>query len=169
MNPAVLGWAADLSIENPAFGPILKITKLEEVFQGGGYAVGAVSVAQACSPNPNRPSLFADLPFKLVDGKLQPNQPAYTQWEENFPVNMAAKFKANLLKLRGIRFDTAWEDEFAHIPITSRAFSRKLTDLGVEHIFEEYNGDHRNRMWGRTGRLYTEALPYFWLLLDSSK
>ena len=32
---------------------------------------------------------------------------------------------------------------------------------------KEYNGDHRNRMWGRTGRLATEVLPYFWLLLDS--
>ena len=23
-----------------------------------------------------------------------------------------------------------------------------------EHTFEMYNGDHRNRLWGRTGRLY---------------
>ncbi len=82
---------------------------------------------------------------------------------------MATNYKANLPKLRGIRFDTAWEDEFPHIPITTHALSRKLTDLGVQHTFEEYNGDHRNRMWGRTGRLYTEVLPYFWLLLDSRK
>ncbi len=169
MNPAVLGWAADVSIENPAFAGLLKMTTLEEVFQVGGLAVGAICVAQAFSPNTNRPPFYADLPFKLVDGKLQPNQPAFAQWEENFPFNMAVKYKANLLKLRGIRFDTAWEDEFPHIPITTRAFSRKLTDLGVQHVFEEYNGDHRNRMWGRSGRLYTEVLPYFWLLLDSRK
>ncbi len=167
MNPAVLGWAADLSIENPAFAQLPKITMPEQVFQGGIYAVGAFSVAQAFSPNPTKPPLYADLPFKTVDGKLQPNQSAFAQWEENFPSNMAAKYKANLLKLRGIRFDTAWEDEFTHIPISVRAFSRKLTDLGIEHTFEEYNGDHRNRMWGRAGRLYTEVLPYFWLLLES--
>ncbi|HEX8423025.1 MAG TPA: hypothetical protein VF634_06420, partial [Pyrinomonadaceae bacterium] len=105
--------------------------------------------------------------YKFVDGKLIPNEPAYSRWTENMPLHMAAKYKANLARLRGLRFDTGWEDEFTHIPPTTRAFARRLTELGVEHTFEEYNGDHRNRMWGRTGRLYTEVLPYFWLLLDS--
>ena len=36
-------------------------------------------------------------------------------------------------------------------------------------VFEEYNGDHRNRMWGRSGRLAVEILPYFWMLLDSQE
>ena len=167
MNPAVLGWGNDVSIENPAFVAAFKMTTVEEVFRGGIYAVGALCTAQAFSPNPQRAPLYADMPYKLVDGKLQPNEPAYTKWTENMPLYMAARYKANLSRLRGLRFDTGWEDEFTHIPPTTRAFARKLTELGVEHIFEEYNGDHRNRMWGRTGRLYTEVLPYFWLLLDS--
>jgi S-formylglutathione hydrolase FrmB len=167
MNPAVLGWGQDVSTENAAFVAALKMTTPEEVFRGGVYAVGMLCVAQAFSPNPQRAPLYADLPYKHVDGKLQTNEPAYTKWTENMPLHMAAGHKANLSKLRGLRFDTAWEDEFAHIPPTTRAFARKLTELGVEHTFEEYNGDHRNRMWGRTGRLYTEVLPYFSLLLDS--
>lgn len=167
MNPALLGWGPDVSIENPAFGALFKMTTMEEAFQGGRYAVGAVAVAQAFSPNLIRPPFYADLPFKMVDGKLQRDEPIYNEWQENMPLYMAAQYKSNLLKLRGIRFDTAWEDEFTHIPITTRALSHKLTDLGVDHIFEEYNGNHRNRMWGRTGRLYTEVLPYFWLLLDT--
>lgn len=167
MNPALLGWGGDVSLENPAFGLLLQVTTPEQLLQGGRYAVGAIAVTQAFSPNPNRPPFYVDLPFKMVNGKLQPTEPAYSKWEENLPLNMVAQYKANLLKLRGIRFDTAWEDEFTHIPITSRALSHKLTDLGIDHIFEEYNGNHRNRMWGRTGRLYTEALPYFWLLLES--
>ena len=167
MNPALLGLGGDVSMDNPAFGALLKMTTLEEVFQGGRYAVGAIALAQAFSPNPNRPPFFADLPFKMVDGKLERDEPIHRKWEENLPLNMVAQYKSNLLRLRGIRFDTAWEDEFTHIPITTRALSHKLTDLGVDHTFEEYNGNHRNRMWGRTGRLYTEVLPYFWLLLDS--
>jgi S-formylglutathione hydrolase len=169
MNPAVLGWGNDISIENPAFVSLFKMTTLEEVFRGGIYTVGGLCVAQAFSPNPNRAPFYADLPYKLVDGKPQPSEPAYSRWTENMPLHMAAKYKANLLRLRGLRFDTGWEDEFTHIPPTTRAFARKLTELGVEHIFEEYNGDHRNRMWGRTGRLYTEVLPYFWLLLDAKE
>ena len=167
MNPALLGWAADVSIENPAFAALLKWTTPEEVFKGGRYAIGAVALAQAFSPNPNRPPFYADLPFKIVEGKLQIEEAAHRKWEENMPLFMVEQYKSNLLKLRGIRFDTGWEDEFTHIPITTRALSHKLTDLDVPHIFEEYNGDHRNRMWGRTGRLYTEVLPYFWSLLDS--
>ncbi len=169
MNPAVLGWGNDVSLDNPAFVAAFKIRTLEEVFRGGIYSIGALCVAQAFSPNPQRAPLYADLPYKTVDGKLQPNEPAYSKWTENMPLHMVAQYKANLLRLRGLRFDTGWEDEFTHIPPTTRAFARKLTELGVEHTFEEYNGDHRNRMWGRTGRLYTEVLPYFWLLLDSQK
>lgn len=58
-------------------------------------------------------------------------------------------------------------DEFTHIPPAARAFSNVLTARGIDHVFEEYNGDHRNRLWGRTGRLATEVMPYFWRLLDS--
>jgi hypothetical protein len=36
-----------------------------------------------------------------------------------------------------------------------------LTEHGIDHTFEMYNGDHRNRLWGREGRLYTELLPFF--------
>lgn len=169
MNPALLGWGNDVSIENPAFVALFKMTTLEEVFRGSIYSVGGLCVAQAFSPNPNRAPFYADLPYKLVDGRPQQSEPAYSQWTEHMPLHMAAKYKANLVRLRGLRFDTGWEDQFTHIPPTTRAFARKLTELGVEHTFEEYNGDHRNRMWGRTGRLYTEVLPYFWLLLDSKE
>lgn len=42
-----------------------------------------------------------------------------------------------------------------------------LSEHGIDHTFEMYNGDHRNRLWGREGRLYTEVLPYFSDLLGS--
>ncbi|MEM7281736.1 MAG: hypothetical protein AAF438_08920, partial [Pseudomonadota bacterium] len=56
-----------------------------------------------------------------------------------------------------------------HIPITSRVFSKRLTELGINHVFEKYNSDHRNRLWGRQGRLYNEVLPWFSLLLKHSE
>lgn len=80
---------------------------------------------------------------------------------------MVEKYRANLTALRGIRFDSGYEDQFTHIPPTARSFSSVLTAQGIDHVFEEYNGDHRNRLWGRRGRLATEVFPYFWLLLDS--
>jgi S-formylglutathione hydrolase FrmB len=168
INPAVLGWAEDLSAENPAFDWVLtkQPKTIEEAMQGGFYPVGIIVVAQAFSPNGNQPGTFADLPFKRVDGKIEKAEPAYTQWSENMPLYMVDRYVANLKKLRGFKFDSGYEDEFKHIPPTTRAFSAALTKNGVNHVFEEYNGDHRNRMMGREGRLANEVLPYFWMLLD---
>lgn len=169
INPAVLAWGRDLTVENPAFDFLLTkpIAGPDDVLKGGIYALGIVVVGQAFSPNPDRAPLFMDLPFARVEGKLQPAEPAFTRWHENMPVNMVEKYASNLRKLKGFRFDSGYEDEFTHIPPTSRELSAALTARGIEHVFEEYNGDHRNRMWGRTGRMASEILPYFWLLLDS--
>ncbi len=169
INPAVLGWGGDLTIENPAFRFLLtkQPSSPEEAFKGGLYAIGAIVVAQAFSPNPDRLPLFVDLPFEIVDGRLRPAQPAFQKWVEHMPVHMVGKYLENLRKLRGLRFDSGYEDEFTHIPVTARALSAALTAHGIDHIFEEYNGDHRNEMMGRNGRLANEVLPYFWLLLDS--
>jgi S-formylglutathione hydrolase FrmB len=168
INPAVLGWGQDISADNPAFAYVLEKQPktVEEAMQGGFYPVGIIVVAQAFSPNPNRAGTFADLPFTRVNGKIDKAEPAYTLWTENMPLYMVEKYAANLKKLRGLKFDSGYEDEFKHIPPTSRALSAALTKNGVNHVFEEYNGDHRNRMMGRTGRLANEVLPYFWMLLD---
>ena len=169
INPAVLDWAKDLSPDNPAFRFLLgkKPTTQEEAIKGGLYALAIIVVGQAFSPNPSNAPLFFDMPFAIVDGKLQPSEPAFSRWQENMPVHMVEKYEANLRRLRGLRFDSGYEDEFTHIPPTNKALSAALSARGIEHVFEEYNGDHRNRMMGRTGRLANEIMPYFWLLLDA--
>jgi hypothetical protein len=81
---------------------------------------------------------------------------------------MLPKHIPALKALRGFRLDSAFEDEFAHIPITSRAFSAALDAANVPHTFEMYNGDHRNRLWGREGRLFAEVLPFVSRVFDSA-
>ena len=166
MNPGLIGWGGDLTIETPAFKSVLEAKTFDDLMPGGVLTIGALTVAQAFSPNPNKPPFYADFPFAMVGGKLQPNEPAYGKWQANFPVNMVGKYESNLLKLKGLKFDSGYDDEYRFIPINSRAFSLVLTSNGIAHVFEEYNGDHRNRMWGRTGRLSTEVLPYFEMLLE---
>ncbi len=166
MNPAIMGWAADFTSQSPSFTNILKVRTLDELMSTRDlYTMAMVTLGQAFSPNPNKPPFYADFPFELADGTLKPAPTTYAKWESHFPVNMVRVYKSNLTKLRGIRFDSGYEDEFKFIPVNSRALSAELTRNGVEHIFEEYNGDHRNRMWSRNGRLYNEVLPYFWLTL----
>jgi S-formylglutathione hydrolase FrmB len=167
LNPAVLGWGRDITIENPAFASVLEMKTPEDALKGSFYALGIIVIGQAFSPNPERPPFYVDFPFAMVGGRLRPAEPAFGKWQRNLPMNMVGEYSANLSRLRGLRFDSGYEDEFTHIPPTARAFSTALTAHGIEHVFEEYNGDHRNRLWGRTGRIATEVLPYFWLLLDS--
>lgn len=170
MNPALLGWSGDLSIENPAFISVQKMTTREQTLaENSPYPPAIVCVAQAFSPNPKGGAFHADFPFAVVDGKVQPAEPAFSKWEANMPVYMVRQYRANLQKLRGLRFDSGWDDEYSHIVLTSRELSRTLTRFGIDHIFEEYNGDHRNRLHGRTGRMYQAVLPYFGLLLEFDK
>ncbi|NNE98901.1 MAG: hypothetical protein HKN25_07760 [Pyrinomonadaceae bacterium] len=165
LNPAIIDWAADITINTPAFYEVLTIKSADELLQKEFYVAGTVSVAQAFSPNPNNPPFYCDFPFKVVNGKRVPSEPGFSKWQEHSPINMVKKYRSNLVKLRGLRFDSGYEDEFKFIPPNSRAFSSELTNHGVEHIFEEYNGDHRNRLPGKRGRIMTELLPYFWDLL----
>lgn len=168
MNPAIMGWGGDFTKDTPAFTKILEVKSFDELMKTNDlYTIGTITVGQAFSPNPDKPPFFMDPPFEMAEGKLQPSGSAYARWEKNFPVNMVKEYKGNLTQLRGLRFDSGYEDEFKFIPVNSRALSAELTKHGVDHIFEEYNGDHRNRMWSRKGRLYNEVLPFFWLLLDA--
>lgn len=123
-------------------------------------AIGMLTVSQAFSPNPLKPPFYADKPFKMRGNKLVPNLSAFNKWLENDVVKMAEKYKGNLLKLRGIKFDSGNEDEFKFIVVNSRLFSKKLTALKIPHEFEEYNGDHRSRLWSLKGRIYNEVLPF---------
>jgi len=166
MNSAIMGWAKDLTLDNPAFASALAAKTSDDLMKGGIYSIATLTVAQAFSPNPNNPPFYTDMPYALSGEKLVPDEKVFRLWRESSPIRMVEKYRANLAKLRGLRFDSGYEDEFKFIPVNSRALSSELTNYGIEHVFEEYNGDHRNRMWGRTGRLYTEVFPYFWLLLD---
>lgn len=166
MNPAVLGWGEDVSPANPAFAKVLALAG-PEALPDDPYVFAIIGIGQAFSPDPKRPPFFTDFPFQRRNGHLVPASPGYEAWSREMPLSMVTAHAPNLKRLRGLRFDSAFVDEYPHIPPTSRALSDSLTARGVPHTFEMYNGDHRNRLWGRMGRLYTEVLPYFSQLLVS--
>ena len=166
MNPSLMGWGGDVSKENHAFDILLSEPDPSSHFETNFYVPAIIGVSQAFSPNPDKPPFFVDYPFQKENGQIIPNPESYARWEANFPINMIDNYLENPIRLNGLRFDSAFTDEFSHIPITTEAFSETLTDKGIPHTFEMYNGDHRNRLWGEEGRLYTEVLPYFSRLLN---
>jgi enterochelin esterase-like enzyme len=169
MNPAVLGWGADISASNPALGPLTDVKTPQDAMQQNLYVVAVIGIGQAFSPNLDNPPFLTDYPFAQTNGQLVDHGPGWERWQSQMPVYMVEKHADNARQLSAIRFDTAFVDEYTHIPETSKQLSDALTAAGIDHTFETYNGDHRNRLWGRYGRLFTEVLPYFTDFLISER
>lgn len=168
LNPSLLGWGGDLTADNPAFEPLAELQSLDKLSEANFYIQALVAVGQCFSPSPESP-LLTDPPFGNGEKGFTAIQPGYDRWQSQMPIYMVADYLDNLKRLRGLQFDSAFEEQFSHIPVTSREFSRVLTEHGIDHTFEMYNGDHRNRLWGRNGRVYTELLPFFSMLFDEKE
>jgi S-formylglutathione hydrolase FrmB len=161
LNSALADWGEDVSIENPLLDVLPEIEGFEDLPEDNFYPIAVIGVSQAFSPNPDRPPFFVDLPFGTEGGILSERGPGWDRWNENLLVNLVVAHEIGARRLIAIRFDTALTDEFSHIPSSNHSLSSRMTELGIPHTFEMYNGDHRNRLWGKWGRLYTEVLPYF--------
>jgi hypothetical protein len=167
MNPSMLGWGGDVSADNPELAAAGALTRPGDLADAGFYTRAVVGIGQCFSPDPAAPLLTTPPFTRDAGGRLQPG-PAHVQWTSQMPVYMVPRHVAALKALRGLRFDSAFTDEFTHIPVTTRALSAALDAAGVAHIFEMYDGDHRNRLWGPEGRIATVALPYFSRLLGET-
>lgn len=161
INAALICFCGEITPGNPVVVKALKAKNLNDLLAtNNAISIGLLTVSQAFSPNRLKPPFYADMPFKMQGAKVVPNPIAYNKWIANNPVQMAEKYKLNLLKLRAIKFDSGNNDEYLFIIENNRLFSKKLTTLNIPHQFEEYNGDHRNRLWGLRGRIYNDVLPF---------
>lgn len=161
LSACCLSMLADLGPSNTAWRTALKF-KSKNDFRptdfNGVYAIALTAMAAAFSPDPVRSPLFVDLPFREENHILVPNNPAYTRFQSKLPVNMVTEHAGQLLKLRGIYIDYGVQDEFSHIPAGSLALSRALSEHGIPHAFEVYQGDHNRQI---PERLETRVLPFF--------
>jgi len=122
----------------------------------------SLSLGALFTPNPNQPPLFVDWPFDVVDGAAQSTAAMESQWEANRVLSMIGPYADQLAQLRPVHFDAGTEDG---ITIDgNRAFDAALTEAGIPHVYEEYEGNHENRVSERLGR---RVLPYFSEVLGS--
>ena len=113
-------------------------------------------VTAAFAPAPDKPPLYIELPAEVVGGEVVAT-PAADRMAAALPLAHVAERVEALQSLRGLAFDTAFDDQFAHIPLATKAFSDSLEALEVPHLYEVYAGDHRNRM---RERMATKILPW---------
>ena len=117
------------------------LTKFEtdHKLKGDGHAVISLLAMAACySPNPIAPLGF-DLPVNLETGERIKD--VWDRWLRFDPVVAAAAHVDALKSLKLLHLEAGKRDEF-HLQFGLRILVRKLKELGVPHVHEEFEGGH---------------------------
>ena len=97
-----------------------------------------LAMAATYDPDPAAPNGFR-LPFNLETGELIPER--WRQWLKHDPIHLVARHADNLKSLRGIFIDCGWRDQY-RLHYGSRQLSKRLTEHGVLHRYEEFDDTH---------------------------
>jgi hypothetical protein len=89
----------------------------------------------------------------VKDGVPQPLIQA--KYAANSPLAMIDQYVTNLKKYNAIMGDVGLQDGLAN---SNKQMDQILTDFGVKHTFETYEGDHTNRV---KERFELKVLPFF--------
>lgn len=168
MNPCCL---CCLGSEMPAEHPVWRTIEtlespaamwrhLEE--EGDIWPLIAAGVGTAFAPDPDRPPHYFELLHRVEGDSVVPTGAA-ARWEAALPLASVADHAGALKRLRGLGLDSSFGDEFSHIPLSAEVFSDTLVALEVPHVYDVYQGDHRNRM---SERLPGRILPWIDALLS---
>jgi len=122
----------------------------------------SLALSAAFSPNPNAPPLFYNPPFVRKGETWELVDSVYPKWVEHAPFDMISSHAERLKRLRGFMFDVGLSDNLVS-PRALAAMDTALTNAGVRHTYETYEGDHSNRI---AARLATRLLPFFSQTLD---
>lgn len=118
---------------------------------GFGDRASLASIA-AWSPDPSKPPYFMDFGLK-DDGAVDPLIVA--KWANNAPLVMATSHIPQLKSFRAVASDGGDKDGLTK---DAKLMHAQLDLYGVKNSFEEYQGDHTNRI---VERFRTKVLPYF--------
>ena len=102
------------------------------------HALMNLAMAATYDPDPSV-ALGFRLPFDLETGELIPAR--WRRWQRNDPVNLVGACKRNLKKMLGIYIDCGWRDQY-HLHYGARLLSKRLTQHGIAHVYEEFDDNH---------------------------
>ena len=102
------------------------------------HCIMNLCMAATYDPDPRAPNGFR-VPFNMESGEALPTR--WKNWRANDPINMVAKYRANLKTSRGIYIDCGWRDQY-HIHYGTRLLSARLSAAGIRHTYEEFDDNH---------------------------
>lgn len=132
-----------LSTLQAAGGAQAFLERFERATQKGKQEFATYNIlgmAAAYSPDPNA-ELGVALPFDLASGEFRPE--VWERWLAHDPLRLLDAHVDALRSLRLLFIDCGTRDEF-HLQHGARMFSRRLSELGVAHVHEEFDDGHMN-------------------------
>jgi S-formylglutathione hydrolase len=124
-------------------------------FRKAGFAVDLlISESAVYSPDTARRPFFVDFPFRTEQGRLVIDSAIAKKWR--LPLSEVRQHSTNLRRER-IGFDSGRGDAFVAIPRDVTLLDRTLTELGIPHFAELYDGGHADKI---RQRLEQVALPF---------
>ena len=114
------------------------VWKKEKLSTKEGHCIMNLCMAATYDPDPRAPLGFR-IPFNAETGEAIAQR--WRNWRRHDPINLVAKYRANLKSLRGIYIDCGWRDQY-HIHYGSRLLSQRLAEAGIRHRYEEFDDDH---------------------------
>mgnify|MGYP002619337112 FL=1 len=119
---------------------LAKLERREDLENQHFMVRATLAVAAAWSPNPNKPPFYVDLPV----GDAQAD--VLAKWAANAPLAFVDQYIGNLKRYRAIALDVGDKDG---LRVDTAALHRQITAYGIPASFEEYDGDHTNRLGDR--------------------
>jgi enterochelin esterase family protein len=110
-----------------------------------------LAMAAAYSPNPATKPFGIDVPCDLETSAFRDD--VWRRWLEHDPLHMVDRHADALRSLRLLYLDAGTRDEW-HLHLGARQLVRRLTALGIEHHYEEFDDGHMN-----VGYRYDTSLP----------
>jgi S-formylglutathione hydrolase len=138
-------------VPNAVLAGVEKITSAADLTKVNFGIRAATAESAAWSPDPDKPPLYFDIPE--VNGQIQPQ--VIAEWDANSPLAMLPEYVYNLKKLHAIALDVGTKDG---LMASMKELDQKLTEFGIAHTFETYEGTHIS---GIQTRLQENVLPFF--------
>jgi enterochelin esterase-like enzyme len=114
-------------------------------------------MAATYDPDPTAPNGFR-VPWHLETGERLGAR--WRQWLANDPVQMVTRYRRGLQRLAAIWLDCGQRDQY-HIHFGTRQLSRRMSEAGIEHVYEEFDGTHSG-----TDHRLDRSLPFLYRALQ---
>jgi S-formylglutathione hydrolase FrmB len=130
---------------------LAEITTAADAAKLPGTLRSLLAGAAAWSPNPSKPPLFLDLPYK--DSVAQ--EDVLARWAANAPLTFVDQYIGNLRQYNGIAIDVGDQDG---LRVDAGKLHEVFDRYGLAHTYEVYAGTHTSAMGVRFQNF---VMPFF--------